>query len=252
MNETVKTIHNLGTVHGNFNSKEITDNDLNTILEASVRAANSSSRQAYSIVVIRNKETMKNLGYTGSVMLVYCIDFYRQRKLAEYLDFNQPVSNIREYTTGTVDASIAMQTAVIAAKSIGIESLITNCIHRGNINRVFESLNLPNRDCFPVIALVLGYANSKPEKHGRLVDSSIIHNEKYNKLDNNDCERLISIYDKDEMGIILKDDWKKLGFKNYLSWLFSKWFKYSPIDAKIINNNKDQFNEILKQKCFYI
>ena len=52
MNETIKTIHSLRTIHGDFSDKKIPDSDFDAILDASVRAANASARQSYSIIVI--------------------------------------------------------------------------------------------------------------------------------------------------------------------------------------------------------
>ena len=46
MNETLKTIHSLRTIHGNFSDQEVSSEDLNTILEACVRAANASAGKA--------------------------------------------------------------------------------------------------------------------------------------------------------------------------------------------------------------
>lgn len=68
MNETLKTIHSMRSVHGDFNDQAVEEEDLQTILTAAVQAANSSSRQAYSIVAVRDKETMKFFGYTASVI----------------------------------------------------------------------------------------------------------------------------------------------------------------------------------------
>ena len=41
MNETLKTLHSLRSIHGNFTEQEITEEDLQAILAASVRAANA-------------------------------------------------------------------------------------------------------------------------------------------------------------------------------------------------------------------
>ena len=78
MNETLKTIHSLRSTHGNFSDENVSVEDVQTIIEASVRAANASARQSYSIIVIEDKEVVKKLcGYVGSVALLYCIDYTR-------------------------------------------------------------------------------------------------------------------------------------------------------------------------------
>ncbi|MBA1334261.1 MAG: hypothetical protein HPY66_1970 [Firmicutes bacterium] len=86
MNDTFKTIHNLHSTHGNFSSREITGEDLDAIIKASVRAANASARQSYSIIVVNDKAVMKEyLEYVGSKALIFCLDFTRLKDTAEYL-----------------------------------------------------------------------------------------------------------------------------------------------------------------------
>ena len=58
MNETLNTIQNLRSIRS-FSEKEITDSDLNTILDSAVRAATAGMQQSYSIVVVEDKEIMK-------------------------------------------------------------------------------------------------------------------------------------------------------------------------------------------------
>jgi nitroreductase len=60
-NETLKTIGKLRTIHGNFLDKPIPEEALQTILQASVRAANTTNLQNYSIVVVKDREKMKQV-----------------------------------------------------------------------------------------------------------------------------------------------------------------------------------------------
>ncbi len=87
-NETLRTIHSLRSTHGNFSDKEVTDEDLRTILNAAVRAANSSARQCYSIVVIEDRKLMKQVTqYAGSKALIFCVDYNRLIDTAGYLGY---------------------------------------------------------------------------------------------------------------------------------------------------------------------
>ena len=86
MNETLKTIHSLRTIHGNFSDRQVSDEDLEMILNASVRAANAGNMQTYSIVVVKDREKMKQVcTYQGSCMLLYCVDHTRLKDCAELL-----------------------------------------------------------------------------------------------------------------------------------------------------------------------
>ncbi len=224
-NETLKTINNLRTIHGNFSEKEISDDDLKIILDSSVKAANASARQSYSIIVVKDKEKMSKLcGYKGNCLLLFCVDFYRIIKTAQEMghDFSSP--EIVGFVTGAIDTILASQTATIAAKSLGIDSIFTNGIHRGDISRIYKILNLPEKWCFPLIALILGYTDKEPKKQkGRLKGKGIIHYESYEQITKKEIEDLIEEYDQTENPIGLIENWKNMGFKHYLDWFYTKW-----------------------------
>lgn len=236
MNETIEIIKNLKTVR-RFSDKDISEDDLLLILEACVNAATASARQAYSIIVVDDKKVMKEIGYVGNKILVFCVDFNRVIDTAEYLGFqyNHGVP-IAGFITGSTDTILAAQTAAIAAKSIGIDSFFTNCVHRGNINRIYELLNLPERYCFPLIALVLGYSDEKKiklTKKGRLKGEGIIHRNKYHRLDNEGLNNIVLEYDsQDKHFLSLIDGWREKGYKHYLEYFYEKWCGYSKIDDK--------------------
>jgi nitroreductase len=233
MNETLKTIHDLRTIHGNFSSREVSGKDLQIIIDACVRAANASARQSYSIVVLDDREVMKKLGYVGSKALVFCVDYNRLIGAAAYLGHKFYPQDIIAFITGSVDTILAAQTAAIAAKSLGIDSLFTNCIHRVNLNNVYELLSLPRQSCFPLIELVLGYPDKEPEyKKGRLSGKGIIHYGKYSNLSSEEINELVNEYDDKQRHIGLTDNWENEGLVHYLDWFYTKWSSRAP-DEKI-------------------
>jgi nitroreductase len=112
MNETLRTIHSLRTIHGGFSEREVSDADLTTILEASVRAANASGCQSYAIVVLDDRAKMKELfSYQGSRALIFCVDFTRIMALAKHLGHEFDNDHIIGFITGTMDTMLAAQTA---------------------------------------------------------------------------------------------------------------------------------------------
>ena len=169
-NETLATIHELHTTHGNFTEREVPDEQVEQILEASVRAANSSNMQTYSVVMVGDRARQKEVcGYAGSRLLVYCVDYNRLKASAASLGHPYLADNMTAFVTGSINTAIAAQTAVIAARSLGIDSLLTNGIHRGDMARLWKLLDLPEQHCFPLVALVLGYATEQPSaRKGRL------------------------------------------------------------------------------------
>jgi len=127
MNETLKTLQNIRTIHGNFNDENISDEDLETILQTALRAPNAGNMQTYSIISIKDKDVMKELfSYKGSIALVFCADHNRHVAVAEHLGYNFKPNTIGWFITASTDAVLAAQTASITAQSLGIGSLLLN------------------------------------------------------------------------------------------------------------------------------
>lgn len=224
MNETLKTIHSLRTVHGDFSNQEISSDDLESILSAAVRTANSSARQCYSIVVIEDHEAMRDIcGCAGSKVLIFCVDYTRLVDLADALGYEYHAEGLGWFTTGSTDAILAAQTAAIAAKSLGIDSLFTNGIHRGDIDRIYRLLDLPEKHCFPLIALVLGYPKQEPtHRTGRLCGPGLVHHGTYHRLTPEETEVMIAEYDDSNKGLGLAC-WNREEYGHYLDWFFESW-----------------------------
>ncbi|MCK5063694.1 MAG: nitroreductase family protein [Candidatus Fermentibacteraceae bacterium] len=223
MNETLKTIADLRSVHGDFSEKEISAQDLQTILDSAVRAANASARQSYSIIVVEDSDMMKKLcGYTGSKLLLFCVDYNRIIDMAQHLGNEFETNGIVSFITGSTDTVLAAQTAAIAAKSLGIDSLFTNGIHRGDPQRVYELLDIPSENCFPLIALVLGYPREEPEYQKGRITTGVIHFDKYSRLTPGEMEQLVKEYDDPSRHLMLTEDWRQ-EFEHYLNWFYTKW-----------------------------
>ena len=224
-NETLKTIHSLRTIHGNFLDKPLPESALQTILKASVRAANASNNQSYSIIVVKDSKMMKDLcGYQGSCLLLYCADYNRMKANAEHLGYAYFPDNIVSFVTASINAALVVQTAAIAARSLGIDYLITNGIHRGDMARVWKLLNLPGTYCFPLIAMVLGYPTVEPAHlKGRLDGPGVVHYGKYHELTKEELDEQVRQYDDPERHLALDEDWKAKGYEHYLDWYFKAW-----------------------------
>lgn len=248
MNETLKTIHSLRSNH-QYSEKEIPQEDLDTILKAAVRAANASGRQSYSIVVVKEREAIRNmLGYDSKTALVFCIDYNRLKDTAVHLGQQYPIDGIREFISGSTDAALAAQTAAIAAQSLGIASLFTNIIHRGDMDRVYDQLELPKRHCFPLVALILGYSDEHPTHlRGRLQGKGVIHFDKYRKLTGDELDELVKEHDDPDKHLYLNTDWKQQGFAHYLEWFYKVW---TTRDKRPPEARTKPFYEILQRAEF--
>jgi nitroreductase len=221
-NETLKTIASLRTIHGNFLDKEIPPATIQQVLQASIRAANASNNQSYSIIVVKDRALMQQVcTYRGSCMLLYCVDYRRMKASAESLGHPYFPDNVVNFVTASINAAFAAQTAVIAARSLGLDCLTTNGIHRGDMERVWTLLDLPQTYCFPLIAVVLGYPTQEPAyRMGRLDGAGVVHEGKYQRLTKDQVEEITRKYDDSGQHLGLDDTWKAQGYKHYLDWYF--------------------------------
>ena len=246
MNETLTTIFNSRTIHGNFNEKEISEDDLQTILSAAVRAPNASNRQAYSIVVIDDREVMKEIsGYRGSRALLFCVDHTRLDDLAKRMGKEYQPTGLVSFITGSTDTILAAQNAALAAKSLGIDTMFTNGIHRVAVDSVYEKLGLPQRYCFPLILLILGYPTVEPEfLKGRITGKGVVHRNRYQHLTDAELDEMVAAYDDDANHLVLNPAWRSADCEHYLDWFFTKWNTpgYNPKD--------EEFAEILRRAGF--
>jgi len=261
MSQVLDTIKSLRTIHGNFSGQEISAGHLQTILKASVRAANASGRQSYSIVVLEEREVIKEVcQYVGSKALVFCVDFTRLADLADHLGYeygpllNQ--GNIEWFIPAATDTALAAQTAAIAAKSLGIDSLFTNSILRGDISRVYRLLDLPEANCFPLIALVLGYPDKEPaHKKGRLCGPGVIHQGKYSRLTLEETDAMIAEFDDPASHLAL--GWNNKEHEHYLDWFFEAWSNCprkgdTPPDRNEGRGRSEQLVELMTRAGFLL
>ncbi len=226
MNETLKTLKNIRTIHGNFTKQNISDEDLNTILQTTLRAPNAGNMQTYSIISIKDRDVMKELfAYKGSVALVFCADHNRQVAAAKQLGHNFKPNTIGWFITASTDAVLAAQTASITAQSLGIDTLFTTALYRGDFTRTKRILNLPDKYCFPIITLILGYPKSEPKYlKGRYSGKGLLHDGKYEKLNETEITEMIEQYDnlENRLGIPVLGHWEKNN-KHLLDKIFSFW-----------------------------
>jgi nitroreductase len=224
-NEVIRTIRGLRTIHGNFLDKPVPEAALQTILQASLRTANASNNQSYSIIVIKDRGMMGRVcGYKGGCLLLYCADYNRMKASAESLGHEYDPGTMESFVTAAINTVLAAQTAVIAARSLGVDSLLTNGIHRGDMERLWTLLDLPQTHCFPIIALVLGYPTEEPAVlKGRLDGAGVIHNEKYHRLTKEEAEEITREYDDKQRHLAMNDNWGGEGYKHYLDWYFKAW-----------------------------
>lgn len=224
MNETLKTIHSLHSTHGDFSDRQVSTEDVETILAASVRAANAGNLQSYAIIVSRDAGLMKEVcGYQASVILVYCVDVQRNLDVARHFGVTYTINPAWAMMSGVADAVLAAQTAVIAARSLRIDSLISDGVQCGDVKRFWTFLDLPPRNVYPVLAVYLGYAVQREyHRKGRLSEPGVIHRGRYQHRNPETLEVIINAADTPGFGGPTSN-WHEKGFGHYLESIWKGW-----------------------------
>lgn len=224
-NSTLSFIKNLHTTRqSEFSDQIIPDSDIDAIKQAITHTANTSNRQIYSIITL-NKSQMAILGNKkGSHAFIFCVDFSRMHSLANILSKKFDSSHLTQLLSGIIDVSLLAQSTIISARSLGIDSLITNELYLESRFDLFKKLGIPTEHCIPVIIIYLGYETHKERKQkGRLPNRVVFHDGVYHPQHETDLNEMIEMYDNESNNLCINYSWKKMGYSHYLEWFFEKW-----------------------------
>jgi len=200
-NQVVETLNNHVTVR-DFSPESISDEILESILNASRRSPSSSNLQAYSIIVVKNPASKKKLAAlsgnqkhveTCPVFLAFCADISRL-ELAGKINDKKLAKGLELSLVATIDAALVGMSANTAAESYGLGVVMIGGI-RNDPKTVAELLNLP-KGSYVVYGMCLGYPKDGklPPQKPRMAQELIIHNEVYNATN---AEDLIREYDRE-------------------------------------------------------
>ncbi|MBT2730207.1 NADPH-dependent oxidoreductase [Bacillus sp. ISL-75] len=187
MNETIQLLRNHRSVRDFDTEKEVSEDQIQVIVEAALAGPNWINGQQVSVVEVREPERKAALAKAAGnqrwieeapVFLVFCMDFYRARLAAEKngTEFNI-VEDLEAIIIGSTDVGIALGSAVIAAESMGLGIVPIGGLRR-NPQTFVDLLNLPEY-VFPISGLVVGYPRSVPGQKPRLPIKATLQKEQY-------------------------------------------------------------------------
>ena len=158
-NEVLKAIHERRSIR-RFKPEQVTDEELQTVLEAGTWAPTGHGTQAPFIVAVQNKEQIETLSkINGEIMGVTSDPYYGAPTLV--LVF-APKDNENNYR----DGSLVLGTMMLAAHSIGLSSCWINRVdsmsEREDIKKLMKEWGLPE-GLTGIGSLALGYASSHPK-----------------------------------------------------------------------------------------
>lgn len=226
-----------------YADREVSQELLEEILEAGIRASSSGNMQAYSIIVTTDKELKSKL-YTAHmeqsmvvdapVLVTFCADFNRMRKWLELHDAPVHFDNFMSFMIGAIDAALAAQNCALAAENAGLGicymgSTLANC------DQIGELLHLPP-NVVPVVGYSLGYPAEAPARRDRLPKDGLVHYEQYRDYSDEDIHKIYG--ERNDKGWQrymaipeLKEMTERLGLKNLAQiYTIAKYTKESHLE----------------------
>lgn len=165
MNEAIETILNHRSVR-NFEDKQLSREQIETIVKSAQSASTSSFMQAYSIIGVTDRskkerlaELVGNQPYVANNghFLVFCADLYRHTLIGEMegIDVIPSIESTEKFMVSLIDAALAAQNAAIAAESMGMGICYIGGI-RNDLKAVQEVLKTPEY-VVPLFGMAIGY-----------------------------------------------------------------------------------------------
>ncbi len=180
-----------------YKEDDISEDQLNRILEAGVRASTTGNMQVYSIVVSRDPGMKKQLAgchfnqpmvEKAPVVLTFCADFNRFNQWCRQSKADPGYDNFLSFFTAAIDALLVAQNVCVAAESegLGICYLGTTTYLAG---KIIDLLHLP-KGVVPVTTVTIGWPGEQPELVDRLPLEAVVHAETYLDYNPEDITRL--------------------------------------------------------------
>lgn len=223
-------------------SKEISDAQLNAMLEAAFNAPTTGGMQLYSVVVTRKEEMKKALApchfnqpclSDADVVLTFCADFNRFEKWCEASGAVPGFNNLQSFMSAVFDAVIVAQQFCTIAEMNGIGTcyLGTTTYNAPDIAKV---LRLPER-VVPLLTVTAGYPDDPSEKADRLSADAMIHREHYRDY----SDEVIKSYYAEKEALPSSAKFIAENGKQTLAQVFT--------DVRYPKNNNEHFSGVFKE-----
>jgi len=185
MNQIIDLLKNHRSIR-KFKPDPVSDETLQTIIEAAGKSSTSNFIQAYSIIRVTNVDKRKQIAELAGpqawvekspVFLMFCADLKRSKDACIYENREMNSGFMEQFIIATVDIAIIAQSALLAAESLGLGGVFIGGI-RNNPEKVCELLKIPDL-VYPAFGMCLGYPDEKPEQKPRLPVDVILMEDSY-------------------------------------------------------------------------
>ncbi|TYS43211.1 oxygen-insensitive NADPH nitroreductase [Bacillus infantis] len=221
MNVTVETILAHRSIR-KFEERELSREQVETIVSCAQAASSSSFIQAYTIIGITDPEKKQKLSEVAGNQsyvahnghfFVFCADLNRHHVLSEMegKDLSESLESTEKFMVALIDAALAAQNATVAAESMGLGVCYIGGI-RNQLEEAAKVLGTPER-VIPLFGLSVGYPAQDPDKKPRLPLEHVYHEngyqqdqEKY-KQQLEDYNQTVSAYYAERTQNMRNDTW---------------------------------------------
>jgi len=208
--EQQKYFTNRHTVR-NYSAAEISDDVLNSMLEAASHAPNTGNMQWYSVVISKNAEQKKRLApahfnqptvESAAAVLTFCIDLRRFEHWCRISNAEPGFNNFQSFVAAIIDTSLFAQQFCTIAEMNGLGTCYLGTTTY-NAPQISEVLCLPER-VIPVTTITVGYPDDDRQPGGtwRLPAEAIIHSETYNEASDADIKKWYAPLERDSQHFV--------------------------------------------------
>lgn len=239
MNDIIKSLLNHRSYRDFDNSHRLSDEEIKNITDASCQAPSWMNGQAYSIIVIDDKNLQQMLADivpgnpqigTCSAFLLYLMDMKRMEVASQIHNTPFVVSGDMDSLIVTAtDAALALQNAVVAAESMGYGTVIVGSVRKVT-SKFIDIFNLPEY-VYPFCGLCIGKPTIEMKVKPRLPKRSVVFRNNYSAAN---FEEDLREYDK------TMDDFAEA--RETKLWTV----KFADYHAK--NSNRETAPQLKKQK----
>ena len=169
-----------------FDRRAVSGDIIKAIVKAGQRAPTSCGTQFYSFILVndtRERREILNLVTENRVLqsapiwIFVCSDVARPLKMFKSLRLDCYLGEVTGLIDSVIDASLAAENMVIAAESLGLNSVFT-IYHWKAIQEISRLLSLP-RNVLPLLLLCIGYSAEKSTVRPRWNTNVVMHKNRY-------------------------------------------------------------------------
>lgn len=186
-----------------YSTREVTNEQLNRLLELSSRTQTMGNLQLYSVVVTRDKEMKERLAPAhfnqpmvtdAPVVITVCADFNRTTIWAENRKAVPGYDNFLSFVNAATDALLYTQTFCNLAEEEGMGyCFLGTTVYCPQL--IIDTLQLPKL-VMPVATITLGWPDENPPQSDRLPIASFVHTEAYKDYTPADIDRFYTAKEK--------------------------------------------------------